>query len=121
MATITPELFALIDLFCSGEQISNLLRSYRDTEGIKITAATKETLIKVNLATAIESRVVAIEKVYDLIREAEENGSQHIFFYRPAGIPKPLTVAEIGERLWGEGWAKKMKFPRVALLAGKFI
>jgi len=121
MATISPELFSLIDNFCSGEQITNLLRIYQGTEGIKLTAPSKEELIKVNLGNAIDARIVPIEKVYDLIREAEENGSQHIFYYIPAGVPKPLGLADIGQRLWGETWLKKTKFPRVSLDEGKFV
>jgi transcription initiation factor IIE alpha subunit len=59
--------------------------------------------------------------VYDLIREAEENGAQHVFYYRPAGIPKVLAVDEIGQRLWGEGWREKTKFPRVNLAQDQFV
>jgi hypothetical protein len=121
MATIPPELFPLLDTFCSGEEISNLLRQYQGVEGIRITASTKETLINVNLRNAIDAKIVPIEKVYDLIREAEENGSQYIFYYRPVGIPDPPSLDAVGKRLWGQNWQAKMKFPRVELAEGKFV
>lgn len=114
-------MFRLVDDFCSTEQITNLLRTVRGTEAIKITAPNKQTLIHTNLRTALERGVIPVEKVYDLVREAEENGTQYIFFYRPAGVMKTLTVPEIGVTLWGRGWEQKMRFPRVDLVENRFI
>lgn len=121
MATLSPELISLLDTFCSGEEISNLLRKHQGTEGIKITAPTKSELINVNLRNAVEKRIIPLEGVYDLVREAEESGGQYVFFYRPAGVPKPLSVPEIGRGLWGENWERKMKFPRVSLVEADFV
>lgn len=115
------ELFKLVGDFCSTAQITNLLRTAKGSEGLKLTAPNKEALIQKNLRSALESGIIATEKVYDLIRETEENGSQYIFYYAPSGVMKPMTVSQIGTGLWGPNWEQKMKFPRVELVENKFV
>jgi hypothetical protein len=118
---LSNELFKLVDDFCSTEQITDLLRTAKGTEGIKLTAPNKQVLINTNLRTSLEKGIIPVEKVYDVIREAEENGSQYIFYYKPAGVLGHLSVADIGTGLWGSGWEQKMKFPRVDLVENKFV
>lgn len=122
MPVIDQELYGLIDRFCSSEQISNLLREYQGVAGIKISAPSKEELIKSNLQVALDKRVVLLESVYDLIREAEENGSQHVFYYKPAGpLASPPDLKSIGNKLLGVNWQKVVNFPRIALQPSAFV
>lgn len=117
----TEELAKLVSVWCSVEQIAQLLRGAKDrSDEVRVSAPKKEVLIDKNLRQAVESGAVPIDKVYDLVREAEENGSQHIFYYRRSA-EVDLSMGEIGSQLWGAKWAEKMEFPRIDLVENEFI
>src|ERR1700722_14942543 len=103
----TEDLAKLVNDWCAVEQIAQLLRDAKDkSDEVRVTAPKKETLIEENLRTAVESGAVPLDKVYNLIREAEENGNQHIFYYRKTGDPGSMN--EVATRLWGPNWLTKM-------------
>jgi hypothetical protein len=62
------EVFSLVENLCTAEQVRDLLRTRKGNENIRISAEDKETLVRRNLRTAVETKAVEIEKVYDLIR-----------------------------------------------------
>jgi hypothetical protein len=117
---LTEDLAKLVNDWCAVEQIAQLLRDAKDTsEEIRVSAPKKHILIEKNLKSAVEAGSISLDKVYNLIREAEENGNQHIFYYRRTGQPGPLD--EVATRLWGGNWEKKMSFPRADLVENEFI
>src|ERR1700679_1897156 len=90
---------------CTVEQITDVLRRYKDTGRVKITAANKEQLIAQNFRDAVRLGVVTNLDVFELIRESEENGSQHIWYYRPKpGLTALFDADSVAERLFGAGW-----------------
>lgn len=108
----------LVNHLCTVEQIQALLRKYRGNELIRITAETKDDLISRNLRQAIEAKAIGIGAVFDLIRDAEENGNQHIFYYKPKTkrIAEALTFETVAQHLWGANWEKTIGgFPSIRL------
>jgi hypothetical protein len=118
-----PESLAkLVYEWCTVEQLAALLRMAKYTrEEVRVSATTKELLIEKNLREAVETEAVSLESVYDLIREAEENGSQHIFYYKRAPGHAPLSLDALGSKLWGADWKEKMGFPRTEPVKEEFI
>ena len=117
---LTEELAKLVYDWCAVEQIAQLLRDAKDTsDEIRITAPKKEILIDENLRRAVQAGAIPLDKIYNLIRESEENGNQHIFYYRRSG--QPGTLEEIATRLWGAQWQKKMDLPRADLVENNFF
>jgi len=109
------KLLSLVDALCTIDQVKELLRlaKERNPKEVRITAKTKSDLIQRNLREALDSGGIGPDKVYDLIRESEENGNQHIFYFKPRLKPTrdSMTLEKVGEGLWGKGWADKTKFP----------
>jgi hypothetical protein len=60
---------------------------------------------------------VPLEDVWNLIRAAEENGGQHIYYYKlKANLQKFLHPDSVAERLFGGAWKKKLdSFPDISL------
>jgi len=83
MNAYEDELYRLVDLFCTADQIKELLRSAKGQKDVRITAENKQELVTRNLRTAVGSRALSVGQVYDLVRNAEENGNQHFFYYKP--------------------------------------
>lgn len=118
------DLYELILKHCNSEPVKNLLRKYKRDEDlskekrddVRISAENYRQIVLENLKTAVERKVIPINDVFGLLQEAEENGSQHIFFYRPksnaarSSLTKPEAIAD---GLLGSGWASK--FPQLRL------
>jgi hypothetical protein len=96
------EALALVKELCTIEQIQGLLRIYKSSKDVRITAENKDELVDRNVRAALEAKAIKIEEVFDLIRSSEENGNQHIFYYRPKfkRIGDDLTYDNVAERLW---------------------
>jgi hypothetical protein len=62
-------------------------------------------------------KLVTLEEIEELIQENEENGAQHIFYYKPASKAAAGRLAQgnrIAESIFGEGFTrKKQRFPRL--------
>lgn len=111
------EVLGLVEQLCTAEQVKDLLRTRRGNENIRITAEDKDNLISRNLRTALETKAIEIEKVFDLIRDAEENGNQHIFYYRASQrLADALTFENVAKQLWGASWDRTVAgFPSIKL------
>jgi hypothetical protein len=75
-------LLKLIEENCTIEQVKSILRPSLGNKDVKLSAPTHKELIQSNLRAALESHSLDVERVYDLLREGEENGPQHIFYLR---------------------------------------
>ncbi|MCA1576046.1 MAG: hypothetical protein LC794_01625 [Acidobacteria bacterium] len=116
------ETLSLVKDFATTEQIQDLLRTRR--ESVRITGENKDQIVDRNLRDAIDSRAIDIEKVFDLIRDAEENGAQHIFFYKAKSraIADALAFENVAPRMFGTNWKKKLDedFPQIKLKPNDF-
>tara|TARA_A100000171_G_scaffold51156_1_gene64581 strand:- start:2242 stop:3279 length:1038 start_codon:yes stop_codon:yes gene_type:complete len=60
-----------------------------DRDRVKLSASNKSDLINVNLSDAVKNGVIPKHKVAALVQNAEENGKQHVFYFKA----KSRTVA----------------------------
>src|ERR1017187_10300045 len=74
---------ALIEKMCTAEQIHGLLATRKGEEGVRLTAEKKNLLVVRNLRDALDARAITLESVFNLIRDAEENGNQHYLLFSP--------------------------------------
>jgi hypothetical protein len=94
------DLFDLVTELCTIEQIKGVLESARGNKDVRLSAANKADLLNKNLRDAINAHAIPVEKVYDLLRNAEENGDQHIFYYRvPRSLRDHMAFGNIGSLL----------------------
>src|SRR5688572_13510784 len=71
---------------CTAEQIRDLLRVYKDInketkKEVHVTGAKDDILA--NLKRAVSKQIIPRDAPILLLREAEENGHQHIFYFKP--------------------------------------
>jgi hypothetical protein len=107
---------ALVGELCTTDQIKDVLRRRKGEDGVRLTAETKEGLVRRNLRDAVEAKAVGLDDVFDLIRSAEENGNQHIFYYRPRvrKIADMLSIEYVARQLWPSDWEKVLaSFPAI--------
>lgn len=111
------EVLSLVEKLCTGDQVRDLLRTKKGNESVRITGDDKEDLIRKNLRNALEANAIDIQKVYDLIRDAEENGNQHIFYYRATQkLADVLVFEHVAKQLWRSSWQKAVaEFPSIRL------
>jgi len=81
----------------------------------RISGKTKSAIIG-HLRTAVGARLIPIERVYDLLREWEENGAQRIFFFHPQ--TKEIASAcssgvKVCHGLYGSSDTAALGFPKL--------
>lgn len=122
---MNDEIFQLIDQHCTLDQIQDLLRKHKEDnpEEIRITAPTKAQVLE-NVKHAISAQVLHPEEALNLLRESEENGYQHIFYFHPKteNVTKNCSDAQkIASSLWGDDWESSMNFPRTETIPHDFV
>jgi hypothetical protein len=111
------EALSLVEQLCTADQVRGLLRTKKGDDNVRISAEDKEELVRKNLRNAVESKVIEIDKVYGLIQDSEENGNQHIFYYRASQkLAEALTFDHVARQIWGASWNKVVaEFPSIRL------
>lgn len=110
--------YKLLDEHCIAEQIKDLMRETKKNVAKEVAKEivlgdNKEETIK-NLRHAIAHNAISFEDAANLLREAEENGRQHIFFFKAANASVRSLLRrpdEIISRLFGDEY-DYMGFPR---------
>lgn len=102
---VPQTLYEVLDAACSIKQIQSLLQLYKDRGAahIRIGGATKSDVVK-NVKEAVAASAIPESAVFDLIRDHEESGNQHIFYYRPKNAAAVAHVSDgkrIGQKLLG--------------------
>ena len=95
MVNVPTDLYELLDSHCTVEQLHALLRVHREfSPDIRIGTLKGEAIR--NIRIAVDSHMIPVEAVHDLLRDSEENGDQHIFYFRPknASVAKRCRDAE---------------------------
>ncbi len=77
-------LLELLGKLCTREQIKSLLEEARGNKDVRLTAPNKDDLLQINLTAAIRANSIDLKRVYGLLSEAEENGDQHVFYWKLA-------------------------------------
>lgn len=96
-------LLELIEQNCTIDQVKSILRPALGNKDVKLSAPTHRELVQKNLRSALTSHSLDVEKVYDLLRESEENGPQHIFYLRSAAkeVQNLLTLDYVRKSVFG--------------------
>lgn len=76
------DLFVLIEEKCTADQIAAILQSYKKKEK-NVRVSGKKGEIVEHLKDAISEKIIPKSEAIDLLRECEENGDQHIFYFVP--------------------------------------
>lgn len=107
----------LVLAFCTTEQIKGILRMRKDDDAVRLSAENKKTLVERNLRDALAAGAVKLPEVFALIQSSEENGAQHIWYYRlKSGLTNIITADSVAERLWGREWRSAVKaYPSLTL------
>lgn len=117
------KLFELIEQYCTADQIQDLLRERKKLNSEVRIGSTKSESIE-NLRQAVDNNAINVGSAYNLLRDSEENGRQHVFYYKPrtkrasAMARKGDTIAEA---LYGPDWRHKSEFPRYDLVPDKYV
>ncbi|MCA9112110.1 MAG: hypothetical protein KDA52_19305 [Planctomycetaceae bacterium] len=118
MSRVSTDLYELIEIHSTTEQIQNVLRDHKEhSPDIRISGARKEDVID-NLREAVKTNLIPIEALYELLCESEENGDQHIFFFTPKTKKlgqKYSDPDDVANALWGDQREETQKFPRLGL------
>jgi len=112
-----------IEELCTTEQIKELLRqSKKEDDEVKISAEKKHDLVHVNLKAAVEAKLISLESLFGLIRASEENGNQHVFYYKASRqLAATLSYQQIGQRIWGDNYSKKLEtFPSAKVVPNSY-
>ena len=96
------EALGLVEALCTADQVRSLLRRRKGDEGVRITSENKQDLVRRNLRDAIGAKAIRLGEVFDLIRASEENGDQHVFYYKPRSkkLADILSLEHVAKQLW---------------------
>lgn len=107
-------LFKLIDDACTNEQIKKLLKIKKDDDNKIRVSGPSDSLIT-QLREGLSRGTIGLMDLQLLLARGEENGRQHIFFYKPR--PQVLNHYEdpykVAAKLFGK--VSKMNFPQIHL------
>src|SRR2546430_2718161 len=88
MALVTG-LFKVVDQQCTAPQIHGLLEKYKDLNKltkaeIRLSGNKPDLLQNLQRVVSLSPPLIPRSDVFQLIQGAEENGHQHVYFYRPS-------------------------------------
>jgi hypothetical protein len=115
------QLLGLIEDLCTTEQIKEILDPARGVKGVRITASTKHALVQENLRGALAREALGLDSLHRLLNESEENGNQHIFYYKLSARDSELLVFESVSRLLGYSESNLAQFPKLELIPNGFV
>lgn len=117
------EALKLVLEFCTTEQIKGVLRMRKDDDAVRVSAENKKLLVERNLRDAVVAGAIKLSEVFALIQSSEENGAQHIWYYKlKPGLSHLMTADSVAERLWGCNWSSAVKaYPSLTLTPEGYI
>jgi hypothetical protein len=110
------DLYELLDGLVTQKQIHAILSTFKEKHPDQIRlSGTKPELIE-NLKSNVISGIIPYWTPFKLLQDGEENGDQHIYFYRPL-TKKTQELCQdfkqLGIDLFGADWERKMLFPKL--------
>jgi hypothetical protein len=113
------KLLKLVEQECTAEAVRDLLRKAKKAdEQVRVSEANKSAIIQRNLREALDRRSIEYDQVYSLLCAAEENGSQHIFYYRTTTEQAETLYNEperVATALFGPMWRETVGVPQFHL------
>lgn len=106
---IVSGLSDVLDQQCTGSQLHAFLKPFwelskRHKELIQLSG--KKSELVTSITRCISGGLIPSEKVHDLIRRSEENGHQHVYYFKPKAAVRQLCRdgSEVAEALFGDQW-----------------
>ncbi len=126
MAKRQKDIFDFIKTACTVPQIRQVLRECKKdgTEDVRelIKLTSPEDVLIETLRKASTRGFISNERIEKLLKDGEESGNQHIFYFTPkkSDTRKRLNDGDaIASALFGDDWEKSQGFPRLRLLPAK--
>ena len=91
------DIYKLIDDLATAQEVHAVLRPYKETHPTEIHLSGNKPDLLADLKKGVLGKWIPEIKVYELLRECEENGDQHILYYTPA--------TDVAKRLLSDGEA----------------
>ena len=120
------ELLRLVEQHCTIDDIKALLRQAKarsETPAkVLITAEDKPTLVNSNLQSALGGGAITRDEVLRLVRDAEENGDQHIFYFQPKAsktVAAKMALEQVATAFLGAQW--RTRVPSVEVRQGEYL
>ncbi|MHC2068340.1 hypothetical protein ACYFX5_12820 [Bremerella sp. T1] len=116
MSKLFSGLYEIVEHQCKYDHIQALLREYKEHSKKHFSeirySGTKPEIVK-NLRRVVSAGLIPKQRVYDLIQSSEENGHQHIFYFRPSDqlLETIRKGDEIAQALFEDQWGEDF-FPR---------
>lgn len=126
---LQKDLYGLVLEYCNVGPVQDLLRKYKadvpkeKKSDVRVSGKNQAEIVDVNLRRAVASGIILPAEVFALLQDAEENGSQHIFYFRPknVNVAEDLRNAEkTATSLWGQHWRSQMGFPKLELIPDNY-
>lgn len=106
--------------------VQDLLRRYKQSDDVadkkkkelRISGPNARIIVTENLQSAVINGIIPLKEVFAILQEGEENGDQHIFYFKPRNPAARATLKNgegIAETLLGKGWAKSGRYPLLRL------
>jgi hypothetical protein len=104
---IPTDLYEVVEVTCTAPQIHAILKGAKDkgATGIRLTG-TKADLVGY-LREAVDTHAIRRDEVVNLVRDHEESGDQHIFYFHPSSAETRRILAD------GEGIGRSILGNRV--------
>lgn len=118
MSDVAEDLFSLLNDHCTADQIKDIIRDAKEIAPELVLGSTKPETLR-SLREAIDRHAIPIERAYELLQRSEENGHQHIFYFRASDAAVQKKCADgpaIAESIFGKNWQKAHRFPRFRLV-----
>jgi len=123
LSNYDKNIYDLLGELCNLDRIKQIIRDSKDDAPPQVKkelviGKTMPDVLK-NLKSAVTNKLIDEKVVFGVLREAEENGNQHIFYFTPrtkAVQKKVQDGSRIAEILWGKKWQSTMGFPAVHLV-----
>lgn len=117
MAVIKQTVYDLLKRHCTSEQIAALLKEYRDVDPKQIHVTGVKSELIHGLQEAVGMNLIPEHRVFSLLQRHEENGNQHIFYFKPRNRETATALANgnaIATALLGKDW--KDQVPQLNLV-----
>lgn len=119
----TKDVYDLLPSLCTVAQVQDLLREYKEalpkSEKKRILISGNEGAVIDQLRRAVKEKLIPPQKVFDLLQRSEENGNQHIFYFKARNktVSDAIRKGEdVAVGIFGEEWADTNGFPKVDLV-----
>lgn len=120
---VGADAYDLLFQLATAAQIQELLRVHKRETSKEVMVSGKKPELIDHLKNAVREGFIPFEEVVQLLQEAEENGDQHVFYFKPKtqAVAKKCKDGEgIAKEIWGSNWKSDTEFPKFTLVPSSY-